>query len=152
MRVAPRILRPRPRSGRGTGRPGNGRKTPTIRRPSSVVANWPRRPGPESARGPDHAPPRRPPVPRRERPLARPDRRARSLIVDHLGAFVRWAQKAGYRPHYVRNLIRAVQSLYHWGAAPIEGRYPTRILAENPIAGYRAPRLPEAPDRYVEPA
>lgn len=71
-------------------------------------------------------------------------------------AVTQWQQGAGelngipYRPWYVKNLVRSIQGVYGWACRPVGGREPERLLDVNPIAGYRAPSVPQSAERYAE--
>lgn len=75
---------------------------------------------------------------------------ARSIEPADVDAAIEVWRQAGYAPHYRKGIIRAIRSAYRWGARKVPGRA-RKLLAEDPLDGYQAPRLPKAPDRYVDP-
>jgi len=63
---------------------------------------------------------------------------------------------AGHKPTYVVRLVASVRAMLNWAAEPHPGREPERLIAANPVKGYR-PRdpggqvivIPDAPERYA---
>lgn len=80
------------------------------------------------------------------------DRPAAAITSAELDGCVAAWRRAGYQPGYVRSLVRALRTVYRWGARDVAGRDPTRLLASDPLAGYVAPKVPRPPDRFVEGA
>lgn len=78
--------------------------------------------------------------------------RADQLTVDVLARTFADIRSEGYTPHYVAGVGRTIRAAFRWGAKPIAGRIPARLLAENPIAGYDFPRAPKGVKGYVEAA
>lgn len=81
------------------------------------------------------------------RPLA--DLKASDLGVEDLKAFAA-AMAREFTPHYVANLCKSVQACFNWAASPVKGREPVRYLSENPVKGWRPPKPPKAPEKYLE--
>jgi integrase len=85
------------------------------------------------------------------------DMRAMALTVDVVEDFFE-ACRAGtcadqdepFSGHYIANLGKSIRAMLNWGAKPIKGRIPSRLLAENPLRGYAFPRAPGAVRGYVE--
>lgn len=78
-----------------------------------------------------------------------PDARARHLTVDTLDEFFA-TLRPKYSDHYVAGVGRTIRAVFRWGAKAIPKRTPTRLLAENPLAGYDFPRPPGAVRGYLE--
>lgn len=76
--------------------------------------------------------------------------RARSVEPEDLDAAIEVWKAEGYSAHYRKGLVRAIRSAYRWGARKVPGRK-SKLLIEDPLAGYQAPRLPKSPDRFVDP-
>lgn len=79
------------------------------------------------------------------------DYRARLVTPSDIEAAVEVWRESGYSAHYIDRLIRSTKAAYNWGRSHQAGRTPPRLLPENPIEDFKAPRLPKSPDRFVEP-
>lgn len=80
------------------------------------------------------------------------DRIAAELDPDDLKTFADAMVAGEYSPHYVSNLCKSVQAAFNWATVPVKGRDPVRLLVINPVKGYRPPKPPKSPERYIEPA
>jgi integrase len=63
---------------------------------------------------------------------------------------VAWAE-ADRKPTYIARMVASVQAVFNWAAAPVPKRDPERLIAANPLKGYRSVhcQIPDAPDRYA---
>jgi len=50
-----------------------------------------------------------------------------------------------YSPVYARNVCASARAAFNWAA-----KAPQRLIADNPIRGYRAPMIPRSPERHAE--
>jgi integrase len=74
-----------------------------------------------------------------------------SLSIDLVHEFFE-ALRPDYSGHYVAGVGRSVRACFRWGARPLPGRTPPRLLDANPLEGYEFPRAPGAVRGYVESA
>ena len=88
----------------------------------------------------------------RERPAA-------GLSVDLLDDFFEHfretpLERTGAVPsgHHLHNVGRTVRAMYRWASRPVKGREPARLVAPNPLEGYKFPGQPGAVRGYVEGA
>lgn len=79
------------------------------------------------------------------------DCKARVVTVDTLQAFF---DDLGQRASssYVAGVGRTIRTVWRWGARPVPGRTPTRLIPVNPFDGFAFPRSPTATKGYVEGA
>lgn len=76
------------------------------------------------------------------------DTPAGRLGVETVAAFL-GDLRGRYSPSYVAGVGRTVRTVWRWAARPVPGRSPLRLIAANPLDGYRFPRAPVAPRGYV---
>lgn len=76
--------------------------------------------------------------------------RATALTVDMLAEFFSSLRGRGYEAHYIAGVGRSIRAAFRWAARPVPGRTPTRLIPENPLAGYEFPRAPGAVRGYIE--
>jgi len=83
----------------------------------------------------------------------RPDRiglrRARTIKASDLAAMEAAWRARGLSPHYRARLVRSIKACWRWAARPVEGRIPTRLVPENPLAEVPGVAIPDAPERYA---
>jgi integrase len=84
--------------------------------------------------------------------------KAALLDVDRMDEFFDALRRASnpktgkhYSAHYVANVGKSIRAMLNWAARPVRGRSPARLLADNPLRGYRFPRGPGAVRGYVDP-
>jgi integrase len=78
------------------------------------------------------------------------EKKASALSAADLDGFLQAAME-GLSPHYVADMARSILAVMNWAARPVAGRQPERILAENPLRGYRRPVTPRgAEGRYAD--
>jgi hypothetical protein len=70
--------------------------------------------------------------------------RATAMGVETVAAFFESLQ-GRYSDEYIAGIGRTICTVFRWGARPIPGRSPLRLLTTNPLDGYRFPRA--APSR-----
>jgi integrase len=79
------------------------------------------------------------------------DKLARDFSTDDLDRFVLGWAEAGRAPTYIARMVASVQAVFNWAAGSIVGRTPARLIAANPVKGYRSVhcQIPDAPDKYA---
>lgn len=77
-------------------------------------------------------------------------RLAASVVAADLQGLRDLMVSEGRSPHYVARVVRGVKACWAWAAAPDRNRVPERLLASDPLAGVKAPRIPRSPERYAE--
>ncbi len=85
------------------------------------------------------------------------ERPAREMVTSDLAAFCRamtetdTERKKPHSPQYIANICKSVQAAFNWAAERDPDRTPPRLIAENPLKGFRPGPIPHQ-ERYVEPA
>jgi integrase len=82
------------------------------------------------------------------------DRKARELTTEDLRLFCRVLSETPterqrvHSPQYIANVCKSIQAAFNWAARNIPDRTPPRLLAENPLKGYRPAPIP-VQERYL---